>query len=221
MNKFYRSKKLNKAMTYIELVVVLGIFSMMAGITTYNYGVFQTRVDLQNLSSDIALKASQAEKDSSSGRIPPLAVGRDPVPTWKPSYGLYFNQSSSIANPGKSFIYYVDVNNDHIYNGPDVVYFQQNPGFPCTGECLEVINITKGNYISEIMAIGTNGSQTLLSGLSALSFTRPSTLLTVSDAFNHVLPNIDYVRITISTPKGANSVSRIVKLYSSGRLQIN
>lgn len=219
MNKFYQNKKLNKAMTYIELIVVLAIFSMMASISTYNYGQFQTKIDLQNLSSDVALKASQAEKDASSGRIPPLAAGRDPLPTWKPSYGLYFNQSSSFANPGKSFIYFVDVNNNHLYDGPDIPSIQS--GAACIGECLEVINITKGNYVSDVTAIGLNGSQTALSSLSALSFTRPSTLLTVTDASKNILPNIDYVRITISTPKSAASVSRIIKLYSSGRLQLN
>ena len=47
-------------MTYIELIVVLSIFAVMSSVVIFNYGLFQARIDIKNLASDIALKFVEA-----------------------------------------------------------------------------------------------------------------------------------------------------------------
>ena len=76
-------------MTYIEIIVVLGIFSTLSGVAMFNYKGFQDQVDIRNLGSDIALKVKKAQNDSRAGVWTPLApLG------WKPSYGVYFEANS-------------------------------------------------------------------------------------------------------------------------------
>ena len=126
-------------MTYVELIVVLSIFSVMTSVVLFNYGEFQAKVDIKNLASDIALKIVEAQKSSLSGKLPPLAQQALIVSpsTWKPSYGLFINQVSD----NKSFFYFTDVDQDGDFSDTNCVG---------TGECLAKILITKGNSISSL-----------------------------------------------------------------------
>lgn len=195
-----KASKLDAGMTYVELIVVLSIFSIMSGIVLFNYNKFQAKVDIKNLANDIALKIVQAQKEALSGKLP----AQTPIPNWKPSYGLYFDTSTDISK--KSFIYFTDLNNNALYED-----------FDCTGECLNKISITKGDFISNL-TVTTQGLGDC-SSITALTvvFTRPdsgakintdkSSCTAVSSAF-----------ITISSPQLSNAV---IKVYVSGRVQIN
>ena len=59
----------NRGMTYVELIVVLSIFSIMTSVVLFNYGAFQAKVDIKNLASDIALKIVEAQKSALSGKL--------------------------------------------------------------------------------------------------------------------------------------------------------
>ena len=56
MSYFNKKIKGNRGMTYVELIVVLGIFAVMLSISMFNYKRFQGKVDIKNLANDIALK---------------------------------------------------------------------------------------------------------------------------------------------------------------------
>src|SRR3989344_2489263 len=103
MKKLIKIQK-NKGMSYVELIVVLSIFSAMSSVVLFNYGEFQAKIDIKNLASDIALKVVEAQKSSLPGKLPPLAQQvLIPSPSaWKPSYGLYMDQAAD----DKSFIYF-------------------------------------------------------------------------------------------------------------------
>jgi prepilin-type N-terminal cleavage/methylation domain-containing protein len=62
-------KTINKTrgMTYVELIVVLSIFSVISTIVIFNYKEFQAKVDIRNLANDVALKIVQAQKNSTTG----------------------------------------------------------------------------------------------------------------------------------------------------------
>ena len=126
--KIFKDIKINRGMTYIELIVVLSIFSIISSIVMFNYGDFQSKVDVKNLASDIALQVVQAQKSSLSGLLPPS--GYSAISLWKPSFGVYFD-----IPPSTQFIYFVDLNN---LNGYEV------------GEELNTMSITKNNRISRI-----------------------------------------------------------------------
>jgi type II secretory pathway pseudopilin PulG len=212
MFNFNKKIKKNVGMSYVELIVVLSIFSVISSVAIYNYGDFQARVDIKNLGSDIALKIVEAQKSSLNGLLP---VSSNQVSDWKPSYGIYFNinpNDGSNPNPGdnKSFIYFVDLNQDGILDNPDCVI--------SNGECLDKITITKENYIDTLEeCLSDDNSCSALSSPLSVIFKRPDSSAVFMDS-NGVLTGFAYIRITIKSPKGATT---LIKVYSSGRIQIN
>ncbi len=186
----------SRGMTYIELIVVLSIFSVMSSVVLFNYGEFQAKVDLKNLASDIALKVVEAQNASLSGKLPVQSFGAN----WKPSYGIYLN----ITTPTQ-FIYFVDLNNLNGYE---------------SGEMLDTISITKANFIDKIEKCtgDTCASSEPISPLS-IAFKRPDSSAIFKDSNGITLNNnFDYIKITIKSPKG---VTAFVRIYLSGRIQVN
>lgn len=191
-----KSYKLNKGMTYVELIVVLSIFSVMTSIVLFDYGKFQANVDIKILANDIASKIVEAQKYSISGEWNSNASSN-----WKPSYGLYFDISDD-----KSFIYFADLIQNNVYDSSSC---------PGTGECLDNISITKGNSVSELKVVGT-GCPSFADNINIL-FKRPNSnaIITSTPA---LVCDINYAQITVSSPE---SVRANIKIYPSGRIQIN
>ena len=59
-------------MTYVELIVVLSIFSVMTSVVLFNYNEFQAKIDIKVLANDIALKIVEAQKSALSGKLPQI-----------------------------------------------------------------------------------------------------------------------------------------------------
>ncbi|MBI3888492.1 type II secretion system protein [Candidatus Nomurabacteria bacterium] len=194
------SYKLNKGMTYIELIVVLIIFTIMSSVVIFNYGDFQSRIDLKNLASDIALQVVAAQKASLSGLQP---VQIPTVSPWKPAYGIYFNSSGVNS---KSFVYFVDLDNSNFASGGN-----------CTGECVNYFAITKGNYVSRIDSY-VGAVATSITNPICVTFKRPNSSAIFSYSDGTTVTGFDYMQITVSSPKGKTS---LIKIYPSGRIQVN
>jgi prepilin-type N-terminal cleavage/methylation domain-containing protein len=184
--------KQNKGMTYVELIVVLSIFAVLSSVVVFNYGAFQDRVDIKNLASDIALQVVQAQKSALAGSLPILG-GYDS--TWKPSYGVYFDTTS--APNKKQFIYFADLTNFGTYD---------------SNEILNTISITKNNYISNLSVYP--GGRTIND--LTITFSRPDSGAILYSGGAPL--TVSYVQITIKSPKGATA---LIKLYPSGRVQVN
>ena len=199
-------------MTYVELIVVLGIFAIITGVSLFNYKNFQAKVDIKNLANDMALKIVEAQKDSIAGKIPFGKIPQDPE-TWKPSYGVFFDSS---LDPYTAFYYFTDLISDKKFDG---ITIPCASGGGSNGECLDVINITKGNSISGIQyyLIGDDSEYTANGGFS-ITFTRPDFGATFA-LNNAVLPNIDRAEIWVYSP-GLTAYS-IITVHSSGRIEIN
>ncbi len=194
-------------MTYVELIVVLSIFSIMSAIILFNYRGFQQKVDVKNLGSEVALKIVAAQKDAMSGKLPTperYALITTPA-TWKPAYGVYFSRAS--VTDTKSFMYFTDLDRDGIF---------LDTSCSGTNECLEKTTITKGS-ISSLDAYFKDGSTSTLTSLTVL-FTRPNS----GPAFksNIALPvtTVSYIQITVAS--SGTSTAKI-KVYPSGRVQVN
>ncbi|WP_146755300.1 type II secretion system protein, partial [Shigella flexneri] len=72
LNFKFAVRSWERGMTYVELIVVLSIFATISSVVIFNYGAFQDRIDIKNLSSDIGLKIVEAQKSSLSGQLPPV-----------------------------------------------------------------------------------------------------------------------------------------------------
>lgn len=199
-------------MTYVELIVVLSIFAIMSSIAIFNYNGFQANVDIKNYASDIALQIVQAQKSSLSGLLPTLG---GQITGWKPSYGVYFSTNSNKGADNKNIIYFTDLNNNGIFDSSF-----------CTGECLSKVTITKNNTISklEIIPSTTTSCTGVVSGNPVtdldITFKRPDSGTTIASGVAVLSPsNITCAQITVASP--GNSVTSTIKVYPSGRIQIN
>lgn len=226
MFKLNKKIKKNSGMTYVELIVVLSIFSVMSSIILFNYGEFQAKVDIKNLASDIALKIIEAQKASLSGKLP-MNGGYDA--TWKPSYGVYFNKpdadlnilDSDGVNINKKFIYFVNLGTsgtpqNYIYDGAS--------DCTSTSECLDKVSIAKGDYISDISLCSDSNcsSATPISASLSITFKRPNSgvFFAYSNDPSSSLTGFDYAQITIKSHKSDTTTAKI-KVYNSGRIQVN
>ncbi|MEI6580966.1 MAG: type II secretion system protein [bacterium] len=208
-SKKYELGFYKKGMTYVELIVVLSIFAVMSSVVMFNYGSFESKIDIKNVASDVGLKIVQAQKFSVNGKLPPLAqqtaIGEQiagGINAWKPSYGVYFNTTTD----NKSFVYFTDVNQNGEYDvgsSPNV-------------EFLETISINKGNYISNVEFLLPTGGSCLTTNALTIFFKRPDSGAT----FIPPASSNCYARITVKTPSSAD-ISSSIDVYPSGRIQIN
>ncbi len=196
-NSKFAIRNCQRGMTYVELIVVLSIFSVMTSIVLFNYNAFEANVNIKILANDIASKIVEAQKDSISGKLN-LNAPLD----WKPSYGVYFDISNN-----KNFIYFADLVQNHSYDSSVC---------GSGGECLDSINITKGNYISRIDSYLGVTATPITTPLS-ITFKRPDSSAIFSSN-GVLLTGFNYIQITISSPQPASST---IKVYPSGRIQIN
>lgn len=195
-------------MTYVELIIVLSIFAAMSGVTMYSYKKFQAKVDIRVLANDIALKLVEAQKAATSGKQNSVALLSDP--NWKPSYGVYFNRTTSGTNTSdKIFYYFVDLDQNKRF----LSFICSN-----TTECIEKFNIGKGDYVSSTKVYFTDTSSSTINSDLNLTFTRPN--YGVSVYTTSLLSNVDRVEITIAS-SADSSVSSVIKVYASGRIQID
>ena len=207
------SYKLNRGMSYVELIVVLVIFGILSAAVMYSYGEFQAKVDIKNLASDIALKIVEAQKSALSGN---LSTHSPSDSTWKPAYGVYFSKvSQNNGANDKNFFYFTDRDNDSVFDDSSC-----SPS-TLTTECLDKITIVKGaNYIENIEDCNAepcqDGAPTINS--LAITFKRPDSRANFN--LNGASITGKYVQITVVSPK-YSTISAAIKIYPSGRIQVN
>lgn len=188
LNSKFVIRNCNKGMSYVELIVAISIFGIMSSVVLFNFRTFEDRVEIKNLGNEVGLKIVQAQKDSSSGKLGGNTFSD------KPSYGIYFDKST--VDKSKTFIYFADINNNSLYDGEDSI--------------LDTINITRGNYISDLLAGGSSSKLSVV-------FTRSTSGVTFSTDGASIL-GVSNVSIVLSSISGSTST---IKVYSSGRIQIN
>lgn len=198
----------NRGMTYVELIVVISIAALLSTVSLFNYKLFQDKVEMKTLANDIALKITEAQKSSISGKLPLLGA----YPNWRPSYGIYFPQQ--VNNPitsNKSFYYFADLL-PSLTPDKRLGSISSCPG----AECISIINMTKGKYISSIKSyVGATGTD--LNAPLHITFTRPNS---GADFYKDNLEflGVNYIEITLSAAD--NNTTAVIKIFPSGRVQI-
>ena len=225
----------NSGMTFIELIVVMGIFTAISATVLFNYRDFSDGVALQNLSQEIALQGKRAQTLASQGRRPTLTVDQinnssDLLPLdWVSSYGLAFNTEE---NP-KSFMFYF--NSPVYYEFPDSetsvernLYFHDfvdGTYIGCgqaTSECTEEIRITDGSYIELIcvnaepqLDAGCDQGGTISNKLY-VSFTRPYLEAYILDENLNPVSNA-FIKVSSSD----NTQKRYISFWTTGQISVN
>lgn len=150
MKKFLKTKgnrltaRFTRGYTFIELIVVIAIFSIISSVVLFNFSDFSTNISLQNTTSDIALQIKEAQSDAISGRLNDtinLYVDSSGLEYYKPSFGVRFE----IDRP-TNFIKFTDLDKDRIYGGDCSV---------TNTECLKDVKINGFDSITNICVVKT------------------------------------------------------------------
>lgn len=236
LKKFLKNK--NLGMTFLELVVVLGIFGAIAATVLFNYSDFSSNVDLQNLSQDIALQIKKAQTNAVSGTIPNLSDSQGFVPLeWTPSFGVAFTTTafSGWSSAGSGFIHYFNAYFDGEDQGGEWVTFKDFRDFesssyqaPCgtasDSECLEEITITSGEFVDiicfefvDITPEDDCSNDGTSSDRAYISFTRPRANASILGNPSEPFTNQSNVFIRFRSNKGGY---KYIVVWESGYVSI-
>ncbi len=179
----------NRGFTIVEMVVVISIFGVLAGLVLFRYGAYQASIELENTAQDIALEVQKAQNDAVAGRFPSLVNAGQTAPDadWRPSYGIYVDPNGNNGHQ-KQFIFFFDRQSlqpsNPNYMAPGIngrAGLDDPTAFTSCGvttsECLRVITITNDVSIVKTcdgdMQTCTNLPSTYGLGNTSVVFTRP------------------------------------------------
>ncbi|MEK7586016.1 MAG: prepilin-type N-terminal cleavage/methylation domain-containing protein [Patescibacteria group bacterium] len=199
-------------MTLVELMVVLGIFMIVAGLTIFDYGKFRSTVSLQNLADDIALSVRRAQNYA-------IGVRSSQSSVFTNGYGIHFTTATSssdvLSGTSKSFIVFSDISLNRAYNYPAG---NASCGSPTAGnECVDVLTITSADYISSICPNSVPANCASGSSYTDISFLRPD-----PDAYIYACtPTCNtYSSIDIIIKNSQSGSTKTITISNTGQISI-
>lgn len=183
-----------RGFTLTELMVVVGIMTIMNLLIFANYPEFSQRLALKRTSEDVALIVRQAQAYSLGIKRPLNDTGDNYA-----GFGVHFDKSE--ANK-KSLIIFADKDDNNIYDA----------GSGCgnvNSECFQEYKINTGDVVSEV----TCDKTCLGEGTSFIDifYPRANPVATINNG------DYSYAEITIQSPK---KKTRIIKVWISGQVSI-
>ncbi len=208
-----------KGFTFIEIVVVLGIFAVITSVVLFNFKDFSSGVSLQNLTQQIALQVSSMQRSALAGKQPfalaapgfstLMSPGQDRS-AWVPSYGVCFT-----TNPNKcrfsqqgqtgavnAFSLFADDYNDYKFDNID--------------ERLDVIEITGGDYIYEVCVNEQTSTSNCVDEVIVV-FERPNASPKIMYG-NGWVSSANDLTVKVRSPEG---LQREVVIWKSGQVEVN
>ncbi len=194
----------NRGFSLIEMLMVMGIFAFLSGMIFVNYGKFNTKASLDNLTHQVALVIRQAQVYGISVSQGDQFKG----------YGVYF--STATPEDKVKFILFKD------YNPQDKKY---NPRTnPCGGdandECLGKISIQSGDVVNKIIANGETSAPGIELREANIVFTRPSPDAQMTGLRGDNGANIDNIadlEVYLLSPRGPENK---VVVWSTGQIAV-
>ncbi len=179
-----------RGFTLVELVVVMGIITVITTIALANNSRFNGTIFLSNLAYDVALSIREAQVYGLSVK----ELRSAGATTFDVGYGVTFSLSSP-----SSYILFTDTNSDHVYeSGVDVIE--------------ESISFKNGYEIADLCATRSGTESCGLATLT-IAFERPdpdASILSGGTAY-------DSARIVIESQDGE---SRSVSAFSTGQISV-
>jgi len=211
------NKKTTKSgYSLIELLVVMGIIFLLAGVTLINHNRFGREIDLENTAYNVALTIRQAQAFGINRRDSLSTGFEEPKP-----YGVYFKTNVLSPVPGisdESFMVFIDDEGGAF--GTDNL-FSKNSGSSSScianssDECISIVTLTKGVYISELCAGDNEATCTEVDELH-ITFKRPNPDAIIKSSS---VASYAYAEITITSPIAGIAAQRI-SVGTAGQISI-
>jgi len=190
-------KQKNKGFTLVEMLISVGIFTVMSGIILANYPEFRSRSALDNLTAQIAIVFREAQ-------VYGISVREEGTANFSTGYGVHVDITGENK---KQLIIFADLNKNFIYDSG-------------TDSVLETFRLNGGETIADLCApscVGSVGSiSTYPDSLTAV-FVRPNpdAYFTVDSSPDRTMPSIS---LKVSNRSG--SYSRYVEVYTTGQISV-
>ncbi len=212
-------RMMQEGMTLIELIVVLAIVGVVAGVLVFNYANFRTTVTLRSLSQEIALSVRKAQTYATSVRAIDGLSGTDTASF--PAYGIAFSIDPAsgpdeAAEPSSSrFVLFADVSDggfaDSIYNKGDECGAPEEDS-----ECVESFGITTPDRVVRLET--ENGLNVEpIDGEVDIIFNRPAPDATICMVSGGACLPISNLRIVIQSQAGQE---RVVTIWNTGQISV-
>jgi len=196
-DKFVGSDR-NQGFTFIELIMVIVIFSIFSGVVMFNFGDFSDSISVQNLAQQIALEIKQAQSDAIMGKDASVFTGTCDTMSCRPSYGVSFNASPS---QNKQFIYFQDLNNNNIIDDDNL-------------SANQLVVIPRENYISAVCFDGEDCSSNNSKSVD-ITFIRP---FPNAHFYSTGLVVKSKVEIKVQSPR--SDATRTITVTSLGQISV-
>jgi len=147
----------HQGFTIIELLVTIGIFSVLTGAVLANYRSFNTNATFANATEDVVLALRQAQVYGAATKGNTAACGAMGTP-FDCAYGVYLSWDPTLKNQIKIF---VDKNDNKKYDGTP------------TDIDVEVIQWSSNIFISDLLCGGTPCVGGASGGAMNVTFKRP------------------------------------------------
>ncbi|MFZ2763837.1 MAG: type II secretion system protein, partial [Minisyncoccia bacterium] len=194
--------------TIVELLVSIGIISVILSVVLSSQSTYTEGVALSNLADEIGLTLSQ--KQAYGIGVREILPGSS---DFSVSYGLTFSLLDSGSNT--AYLSFADKNENNFYDGT----------WSCpvggTSECLGKTDISRGNHIDSLCVIRLSEEDFCDVGRIDISFNRPSTesQIIFFDTGGNPLDLSDSIgaRILLKSP---NDLDQTVTIYNTGQISI-
>lgn len=205
IKKLFISQSLVRGFTLVELVVVMGIGVLIMTTIVGGQSRYTDAVTLKGLANDVSLDLRQAQVYGISVKVSPTDNT-----DFNGVYGLSFNKSYAF-----DYVAYKEG------SGTFGIY-DSNNHTSCSGECLIINPINRGNKINQLCRIPNSGAEDCSSVSRAdISFVRPSTeaKIVYFNSSGGILSSTGYqgLRTEFISPGG---LKRSVVIYTSGQISV-
>lgn len=188
---------LKDGFSLVELLVTLGIMTVMMGVLFLNYGAFSSRVELESLSYEVALAFREAQVYGVA--VKESTTGAEEFP----AYGVNVSMPQSPPPELKSFELFADTNPP----GGDGVYTEED-------RIIEVFTLERANFIGAIR--GCTSSCAPLTDAS-ITFLRPN----LQARFNTLPAGLfTYIEIELRSAR-PDIPPRFVRVWNNGQIAID
>ena len=126
-----------RAFTLVELVVSIGIISLISGVVFFNFPQFNQTVHLNRSARELTVALREAQARA-------IAVTPLPDGTFPNNYAVFIEKTPANELDGK-YVIFTDLNANLKYDTPDPL--------KCLGECVKKIIFTNGIKRKEITVI--------------------------------------------------------------------
>lgn len=195
-------KQKNKGFTLVEMLISVGIFTVMSAIILANYPEFRSRSALDNLTAQVAIVFREAQ-------VYGISVREEGDADFDIGYGVHIDIDSTKTGD-KELVIFADRNKDKMFN----------PGTDKDSDSiLETFKLTGGESITQLCAPscvgGTIRPQEQPSLTAVFVRPNPDAYFSVKGALDESLSSIS---LKISNRSG--SYSRYVEVYTTGQISV-